>query len=330
MASMYVPAAGAYVPAAFASRLFAAVLHGHGGAEHLSRVGAGERIRISRGNAEYAAGRQVGGGLAGPGGDHAVKGRSGHVGGAHDVVEHHRRLLHRDGLLGIEDGVTVGFGAAYDAVHQRRGDVALLPDGNGVIVGKARGRDGRDQLVAAQLHAHGQELAARDLTVGLKDIAASELLTDEEALLGEHCGRVAARVACEVGVGRARLLLLYADDDRGLLRAVARGIHGLIAEIVAAAAVGIGRVDEAAVVRELYLALGRLGGDLEGQRVAVGVHRREPAADGDVAVSRELHVLRHGRAALGVRGKDGSKRRERHGRQQQDRTEREPLACVHK
>lgn len=157
MASMYVPAAGAYVPAAFASRLFAAVADSHCCAEHLSRVGAGERIRIASGNAEYAAGRQVGGGLAGPGGDHAVKGRSGHVGGAQDVVEHHRRLLHRDGLLGIENGIAVGFGAAYDAIHQRRGDVALLPDGNGVVVGKARGRNGRDQLVAAQLHARSEE-----------------------------------------------------------------------------------------------------------------------------------------------------------------------------
>ena len=158
--------------------LFAAVLHGHGGAEHLCRVGAGQGVRVARGHGQHAAGGEIGRGLAGPGGHGAVKCRGGHVRGAQDVVKHDRSLLYGDGVLGVEHGAAVGLCAAYDAVHQRRGDVALLPDGDSRVVGKARGRYGGQQLLAAELHAHGQKLAARDLAVGLTDVAPAQLLAE--------------------------------------------------------------------------------------------------------------------------------------------------------
>lgn len=146
----------------------------------------------------------------------------------------------------------------------------------------------------------------------LEVIFAAYLLADKRAALGKAHGAAIACAAVHIGIAYA-FVLFEPDYNRCLLRAIAVGVDGLVAEIVAAALAVLGAIDEAAVVAELDAALFGLRGDLEAHRVAVGIDCRELPAEGHAAVGLEFEVFRNRRGAVGQSRKH--KRAQRKARQ---------------
>ena len=207
-------------------------------------------------------------------------------------------------------GLAVGI-ALNAAVHERGGDIGFRPRGDLRIVAEAGREYAVEQRLAGQFHAQCEKLAARDRAVGVKQIRRTDLLPGADALLGQQNGGIFLGAPGHVTVRDGGFLLFDADDDGSLLRFVSVAVHRLVAEVVATALAFIRGVDKFAVFLQFHNTLDRLGRQSEGDRIAVRIHGGELAANGDVAVGRQLKVLgeRSGVVAgLGVFGVGGRQR----------------------
>lgn len=280
----------------------------HCGGEHVGGLGVGEGRGIDAFKACDSACVEVGCRLCGPG-RHGVGIRAAHVGEAEQPVEHNGGL----GAADIGTGVEHRALAPLDnAVLYRARNIGALPVGDAAVVGKPGADDAAQHVFAGDVQAHCGELAAAERFLRLEVIVAADLLADKRAALGKAHGAAIACAAAHIDIADA-FVFDEPDYDRRLLRAVAVGVDGLIAEVVAAALAVDGGIDEAAVVTELYRALFGLGGDLEAHRVALGIDGGEPTAEGHAAVGLEFEVFRNRRGAVGQSRKH--KRAQRKARQ---------------
>ena len=272
----------------------ALIEHCHCGGEHVGGLGVGEGRGIDAFKACDAAGVEIGCRLRGPGG-HGGGIRTAHVCEAEQPVEHNGGL----GAADIGPGVEHGALAPFDnAVLDRARDVGALPVGDAAVVGKTGADDAAQHVFAGNVQAHCGELAAAERFLRLEVIVAADLLADKCTALGKAHGAAIACAAAHIDIAHAFVF----DEpyyDRRLLRAVAVGVDGLVAEIVAAVLAVDGGIDEAAVVAKLDAALFGLGGDLEAHRIALGIDGGELTAEGHAAIGLELEIFRDRRGAVG-------------------------------
>ena len=225
----------------------------------------------------------------------ALRGKDlrGHVQDAHEVIQHHRGLPPGHRLTGAEDGLALLVQTALDSpCLQGRGDIALGPGGDGLVVIEAGEGHVLQGFQAGGRHGHGQKFRPADRLVWVKEIASVDIGAHKDALFGQADGGLVGRVALHISVGHLGVRLFDLDGYLGLGRYVARRVHRHIGETILASLVLIGGIDElaGAVLRHSHGPPGGGGGELEGEGVPFAVLRVEPAGDSHIFIGGQVHI----------------------------------------
>ena len=138
--------------------------------------------------------------------------------------------------------------------------------------------------------------------MGVKVVQLSQLAAHIDLPLGQAQGGIVGRVPLHIGIKHLGGLFLNGDVHRGRLGDVAGAVHRHIGEVVLALLALVGGVPEGGGVPLIHgdLPPGGAVHDLEGDRIAVGIHGGKAAGDGHVSVGGKGQVLRDGGGVVGI------------------------------